>query len=119
MGDVPPQMTYLDLFLRADQAGNTSDQLLWKTEFQQALDSCLTPTEKRTLTIRFGLEDGKSRSVELTAQLMGFSTESVRKTILTALEKLKHSNYSERLQEGPPEQPITTSSGKLGLPQTF
>ena len=42
----------------------------------------------------------KSRSVELTAQLMGFSTESVRKTILTALEKLKHSNYSERLQEG-------------------
>lgn len=30
MGDVPPQMTYLDLFLRADQAGNTSDQLLWK-----------------------------------------------------------------------------------------
>ena len=42
----------------------------------------------------------QSRSVELTAQLMGFSTESVRKTILTALEKLKHSNYSERLQEG-------------------
>ena len=38
--------------------------------------------------------------MELTAQLMGFSTESVRKTILTALEKLKHSNYSERLQEG-------------------
>ena len=111
---------YFDLFLRADQdlASHASDQLEWKMNFRQALD-CLTPMERRTITIRYGLDDGITRSIEHTAQLMCLSAEGIRQVVGRAMEKLRSSPYSSQLQEGPPPPPLTTSGGRLGLVSSY
>jgi DNA-directed RNA polymerase sigma subunit (sigma70/sigma32) len=76
----------------------TSSDLLWKVEFNSALD-CLTPTERRTISIRFGLLDGQPRDVKTTASLMVETETNTRDTISRALEKLR-SSKSDMLLDG-------------------
>lgn len=110
---------YFDLFLRADQSnGNREELLQWKMNFLQALD-CLTPLERRTLTIRYGLEDGVSRSVEHTAELMCLSSEGIRLVVSRAIEKLRQLPKELELELGPPKPLMETSSGRIGLTSTF
>lgn len=107
-------VTYLDLFLTADQEDTSKlDKLFWQLDVQQALD-CLSPTERRTLNIRYGLLDGKPRNVETTAELMCVSAEGIRKTIIRAMEKIRNSPSARVLKEGPPDSSITTTSGRIG-----
>lgn len=49
--------TYMDLFLKADQSNFSNEALMWKVDFNAALD-CLNPQERRTIAIRYGLMDG-------------------------------------------------------------
>ena len=64
------------------------NSLQFQIEFRQALDDCLSPIEKRTLSIRYGLSDGNVRTVRHTADLMCISSEAVRK-IINREKKLK------------------------------
>lgn len=111
--------SYFDLFLKADQAHFNLDSLLWKVEFQQTLEECLTATERRTLCLRYGLLDNKCRSVDRTAELMCVSQEGVRQIVVSALEKLRKSPYTSLLEEGPPQAPITTTNGRVGLVSSY
>lgn len=61
-------------------------------DFLEALNT-LPPTEKRVVALRYGLLDGKIKSVTRTAELMCFTTEAVRKISLDALDKLKYSLF--------------------------
>lgn len=114
-GDFEPT-TYLDLFLKADQSDDHSiDRLMWKVDFNAALD-CLAPQEKRTLTIRYGLgPDGQPRSVARTAELMCVTPEAVRLIVSSALDKLRACPHNDRLVEGPPQEPLTTTNGRVGV----
>jgi RNA polymerase sigma factor (sigma-70 family) len=105
--------TYLDLYLKADQADISIDKMLWNVDFNSAMN-CLSPQEKRTLSIRYGLMDGTPRTVERTAELMCITPEGVRLIVASALEKLRQSPDAALLMEGPPQSPLTTTNGKLG-----
>ena len=115
LGEDMQQNTYLDLYMKADQSTDFSvDKLMWRVDFQVALE-CLTPVEKRTLMIRYGLlPDGKPRSVGRTAELMCVTPEAIRLIVHSALEKLRTCPNGECLMEGPPLPPLTTTSGRLG-----
>merc|ERR1711871_851388 len=77
-----------------------TDELLWKIEFNAAILDELTGTERRTLSIRYGLMDGIPRSVEVTAQLMAESTEMTRQRLIKIFEKLrKNPRSSEMFKE--------------------
>lgn len=93
-------LSYFDLGMKSNPETSHLETLFWKVEFNSALD-VLTPAEKRTISIRFGLMDGRPRSVETTAELMSESAEQTRRTIIKAMEKLKNSDFAETLQSGP------------------
>ena len=105
--------TYLDLYLKADQTNFSTEALMWKVDFNAALD-CLNPQERRTIAIRYGLMDGRPRTVERTAALMCMSSEAVRLIIIAGMNKLRQSEHADFLLEGPPQAPVTTTNGKMG-----
>lgn len=105
--------TYLDLYLKADQINFSTESLMWKVDFNAALD-CLTTQERRTIAIRYGLMDGKPRTVERTATLMCMSAEAVRLIVISSLQKLRESPHADVLLEGPPQEPVTITNGKMG-----
>lgn len=49
---------------------------------------CLTERQKRVLILRFGLDDGKTRTLQETGDLFGVTRERIRQTEVTALRKL-------------------------------
>ena len=49
----------------------------------------LTPREQRVLQLRFGLEDGRSRTLEEVGALLGVTRERVRQIQLEALRNLR------------------------------
>ena len=55
----------------------------------------LSPRERDLITLRFGLKDGKQRSLEAIAHLYGSTREQVRKLEKQALLKLKRQADSE------------------------
>lgn len=113
-GDTSDNLTtYMDLYLKADQINFSTEALMWQVDFNAALD-CLNPQERRTIAIRYGLMDGKPRTVERTAALMCMSSEAVRLIVIAALEKLRQSPHADFLLEGPPQAPVTTTNGKMG-----
>ena len=99
--------TYLDILQRPDSSVFATDNLQWKIEFNQALE-VLTPIERRTLSIRYGLTDGKPLSIERVGELMCLSSEGIRKIILRSLEKLRESSYRTILEQGPPSMPTSS-----------
>ncbi len=48
----------------------------------------LSERQKRVLILRFGLEDGKTRTLQETGDLFGVTRERIRQTEVTALRKL-------------------------------
>ena len=54
--------SYFDLGERANEPASASEELLWKVEFNSALDQ-LSAVERRTISIRFGLMDGLPRFI--------------------------------------------------------
>eukprot|EP00596_Hydrurales_sp_CCMP1899_P010422 CAMPEP_0119034778 /NCGR_PEP_ID=MMETSP1177-20130426/1792_1 /TAXON_ID=2985 /ORGANISM="Ochromonas sp, Strain CCMP1899" /LENGTH=324 /DNA_ID=CAMNT_0006992479 /DNA_START=542 /DNA_END=1516 /DNA_ORIENTATION=+ len=105
--------TYVDLYLKADQTNFSTEALMWKVDFNAALN-CLTTQERRTIAIRYGLMDGKPRTVERTATLMCMSSEAVRLIVLSSLKKLRESPHADVLLEGPPQEPVHITNGKMG-----
>ena len=107
-------VTYLDLFLKADQTNIATESSQWRSDFHQLLD-CLSPIERRTLSLRYGLDDGNPRSIERTAELMCVSEEGLRKIILRAIEKLRSSPLSLSVNKGPPSPSTMTTNGRLAV----
>jgi len=74
-----------------------SKQLL-KEQIDEVL-SCLTPREQRVLQLRFGLEDGRSRTLEEVGQEFNVTRERIRQIEAKALRKLRHPSRSRKLKD--------------------
>lgn len=59
----------------------------------------LTLREKRVLELRFGLEDGRSRTLEEVGQHFGVTRERIRQIEAKALRKLRHPSRSKKLKD--------------------
>lgn len=59
----------------------------------------LTDRERRVLQLRFGLEDGRSRTLEEVGREFGVTRERIRQIEAKALRKLRHPNRSRRLKD--------------------
>lgn len=61
--------------------------------------SMLTPREREVLILRFGLNDGKQRTLEQVGKLVGITRERTRQIELKALRFLRQSKVSSRLKD--------------------
>ena len=78
-------------------ADAASFQLL-KEQIQDVLDT-LTDRESRVLQLRFGLEDGRSRTLEEVGREFGVTRERIRQIEAKALRKLRHPTRSRKLRD--------------------
>ncbi len=78
-------------------ADETSRQLL-REQMKDILDS-LSPRERHVLKLRFGLDDGQSRTLEEVGQKFGVTRERVRQIEAKALRKLRHPVRSRKLKD--------------------
>jgi RNA polymerase primary sigma factor len=74
-----------------------SKQLL-KEQIEDVLTT-LTPREKRVLELRFGLEDGRSRTLEEVGVEFNVTRERIRQIEAKALRKLRHPSRSRKLKD--------------------
>jgi len=74
-----------------------SHQLL-KEQIDEVL-STLNPRERRVLQLRFGLEDGRSRTLEEVGREFGVTRERIRQIEAKALRKLRHPSRSKKLKD--------------------
>ena len=78
-------------------ADAASFQLL-KEQIQDVLNT-LTDRESRVLQLRFGLEDGRSRTLEEVGREFGVTRERIRQIEAKALRKLRHPTRSRKLRD--------------------
>lgn len=78
----------------ADAASHT----LLKEQLEEVL-STLTPREKKVLELRFGLEDGRNRTLEEVGKEFNVTRERIRQIEAKALRKLRHPSRSKRLKD--------------------
>ena len=71
---------------------------LLKEQIAEVLSS-LTPREHRIIQLRFGLEDGRSRTLEEVGKEFGVTRERIRQIEAKALRKLRHRSRSRKLRD--------------------
>ena len=91
LGDFVPDLTMMT------PAEAASQQLLKET-VEDVLSS-LTLRERRVLQLRFGLDDGRSRTLEEVGREFGVTRERIRQIEAKALRKLRHPSRSKRLRD--------------------
>ncbi|HOB81826.1 MAG TPA: RNA polymerase sigma factor RpoD [Peptococcaceae bacterium] len=72
--------------------------ILLKEQLEEVLES-LTPREERVLRLRFGLDDGRARTLEEVGQQFGVTRERIRQIEAKALRKLRHPSRSRKLKD--------------------
>ena len=72
--------------------------ILLKEQLDDVLDT-LTDREKRVLELRFGIEDGRSRTLEEVGKEFGVTRERIRQIEAKALRKLRHPSRSKKLKD--------------------
>lgn len=71
---------------------------LLKDQLDEVLDT-LSPREKRVLQLRFGLDDGKQRTLEEVGKEFGVTRERIRQIEAKAVRKLKHPTRAKKLRD--------------------
>lgn len=71
---------------------------LLKTHLSEVLDT-LNDREKKVLKLRFGLEDGRQRTLEEVGKEFGVTRERIRQIEAKALRKLRHPTRSKKLRD--------------------
>ncbi len=74
-----------------------ASQELLKSQICDAL-SKLTERERKIIVLRFGLEDGRFRTLEEVGREFGITRERIRQIEAKALRKLRHPSYSRKLR---------------------
>lgn len=69
-----------------------------KNQLEDVLDT-LTDREENVLRLRFGLDDGRSRTLEEVGRVFGVTRERIRQIEAKALRKLRHPSRSKRLKD--------------------
>lgn len=81
--------------LKPDQQATRA---LLRGDLEEVLDS-LSPREKRVLQLRFGLEDGKQRTLEEVGKEFGVTRERIRQIEAKAIRKLRHPTRAKKLRD--------------------
>ncbi len=93
--------SHLGDFIADDDSPAPSDvasHTLLKEQLEEVL-STLTPREEKVLKLRFGLEDGRSRTLEEVGKEFNVTRERIRQIEAKALRKLRHPSRSKRLKD--------------------
>jgi RNA polymerase primary sigma factor len=93
--------SHLGDFLPDDSAlapADAASHQLLKEQVMEVLSS-LTPRERKVLELRFGLEDGRSRTLEEVGREFNVTRERIRQIEAKALRKLRHPTRSKKLKD--------------------
>ncbi len=93
--------SHLGDFIPDDDAPAPQDaasHTLLKEQLADVL-STLTPREESVLKLRFGLEDGRSRTLEEVGEVFNVTRERIRQIEAKALRKLRHPSRSKKLKD--------------------
>ena len=93
--------SHLGDFIPDDDAPAPQDaasHTLLKEQLADVLDT-LTPREEKVLSLRFGLEDGRSRTLEEVGKEFNVTRERIRQIEAKALRKLRHPSCSKKLKD--------------------
>jgi RNA polymerase primary sigma factor len=83
---------------KAPAPAEAASRQLLKEHMEKVLDS-LNERERRVLELRFGLDDGRSRTLEEVGREFGVTRERIRQIEAKALRKLRHPSRSKRLRD--------------------
>lgn len=103
--DVPigaEETSYLGDFISDDKTNSPGDEVereALKSEITEIMEDCLTPREMRVLSLRFGLVDGKTYTLENIGELEKVTRERIRQIESKALRKLRRNHILERLRD--------------------
>ncbi|QFF99467.1 RNA polymerase sigma factor RpoD [Psychrobacillus glaciei] len=93
--------SHLGDFIEDADAQSPSDHAayeLLKEQLEDVLDT-LTDREENVLRLRFGLDDGRTRTLEEVGKVFGVTRERIRQIEAKALRKLRHPSRSKRLKD--------------------
>ena len=79
------------------EPSSSVSNIMLKEQLDEVLDS-LTEREKRILELRFGIEDGRDRTLEEVGKEFGVTRERIRQIEARALRKLRHPSRSNKLK---------------------
>ena len=82
----------------APAPAEAASQVMLKEQLNQVL-STLTDREEKVLRLRFGLEDGRARTLEEVGQQFNVTRERIRQIEAKALRKLRHPNRSNKVRD--------------------
>ena len=93
--------SHLGDFIQDDNVpvpAEAATQTLLREQLEEVLET-LTPREKKVLILRFGLEDGRSRTLEEVGREFNVTRERIRQIEAKALRKLRHPSRSRKLKD--------------------
>lgn len=93
--------SHLGDFIEDDEATSPADHAayeLLKEQLESVLDT-LTDREENVLRLRFGLDDGRTRTLEEVGRVFGVTRERIRQIEAKALRKLRHPSRSKQLKD--------------------
>ena len=93
--------SHLGDFIEDQDATSPSEHAayeLLKEQLEGVLDT-LTDREENVLRLRFGLDDGRTRTLEEVGKVFGVTRERIRQIEAKALRKLRHPSRSKRLKD--------------------
>ena len=93
--------SHLGDFIPDDEAPTPADaasHILLREQLGEVLHT-LTPREEKVLRLRFGLEDGRSRTLEEVGKEFNVTRERIRQIEAKALRKLRHPSRSKKLRD--------------------
>lgn len=93
--------SHLGDFIEDAEATSPADHAayeLLKEQLESVLDT-LTDREENVLRLRFGLDDGRTRTLEEVGRVFGVTRERIRQIEAKALRKLRHPSRSKQLKD--------------------
>lgn len=93
--------SHLGDFIEDDKTQTPGDSvtfIMLKEQLLQVLDT-LTPREEKVLRLRYGIDDGKPRTLEEVGKEFNVTRERIRQIEAKALRKLRHPSRSKRLKD--------------------
>ena len=93
--------SHLGDFIPDEGASEPSEAASYKLLREQLMDvlSTLTPREEQVLKLRFGIEDGRARTLEEVGKEFNVTRERIRQIEAKALRKLRHPSRSKKLKD--------------------
>ena len=93
--------SHLGDFIPDDEAPAPAEYAAFTLLKEQLIDvlDTLTPREEKVLRLRFGLDDGRARTLEEVGKVFNVTRERIRQIEAKALRKLRHPSRSKKLKD--------------------